>query len=93
MKRLPIFFLASCAAFAACGDSEPNRYDYYPLTMDESVMVRGCDGYSLGTIRVDRTDGTAMTCFPTKAGCNNTRDAGCGEGTFATSFKPLVAVH
>jgi hypothetical protein len=87
MFRSLVTVMMTCATLVACGVSTSNRYDYYPLTMDDSVMVRGCDGYTIGTIRVDRSDGSAMTCFPLKAGCNDTRDEGCGEGRFSTSFK------
>ena len=61
---------------------ELDRHAYYPVTIDETVVVRGCDGYTLGTVRVDNKDGTSAMCMPLKAGCNDTREPGCGEGRF-----------
>lgn len=83
MKRCLAFVVPLCSALAACGESEGDAYAHYPLTMDEAVKVRGCDGYTLGTIRVYRKDGTAATCLPLKIGCNDTRERGCGEGRWA----------
>lgn len=85
MKRL----LPIVMTLAACREADSKRYDYYPLIMHDSVMVRGCDGYALGTVRVDRDDGTTTTCIPLKRGCDDARDAGCGEGRFGSNAVPL----
>lgn len=83
MKHIRTLILL-CAALAACDDSEQGQYDYFLLVMDESTMVVGCGGFGLGTVRVDRRDGSAMTCVPNKLGCNDTREPGCGEGHYAS---------
>lgn len=79
-----------CLALVACGDVS-NRYAYFPVTTDEEATVRGCDGYALGTVRVDRSNGTATTCIPLRSACNDTRDAGCGEERFGTSVSEVRA--
>lgn len=71
------------------GAAEVQRYLYYPVSFHPSVMVAGCDGYGLGTIRVDRLRDEAATCFPLRLGCNDTRDAGCEYGKFATSSREI----
>lgn len=57
-----------------------------PLSDQESVMVMGCDGFALGTARVDTVSGEATTCVFPRVGCSGARKAGCGLGKFAESF-------
>lgn len=75
--------LAGCEGEVRRGGSD---YHYYPLSMDERIMVEGCDGYTLGTVRVNKLTGDGGTCLPLRAGCNDTRSPGCGQGRFAKFF-------
>ena len=84
ISRVIIFGCVLTGA-AACGGGA-DRYVYYPIpNPDASVMVKGCDGFSLGTVRVDTLTNRALVCTPNRIGCNDTRDEGCGEGSFAST--------
>ncbi|HEX2842102.1 hypothetical protein [Hyphomicrobium sp.] len=85
MKRVSFLLVLSCLAITGCNETNSDRYSYYPLTMDEGTIVRGCDGYSLGTVRMDNANGTSAMCIAANEGCNDTREPGCGERRFVGS--------
>lgn len=72
------------AGLSGCAYGKADRYIHYPPTSPEVMMVRGCDGYPLGTVRVDKDSGKPAMCIPVKPGCNDTAEPGCGEGYFST---------
>ena len=83
---VPVFAAALCACGPDAAEAA-RRYDYHPLSMDKDLMVSGCDGYTLGTVRIDRKSGASTVCTPLRAGCSDTQTPGCGEGKFAARFK------
>lgn len=83
--------LVCAATLSACEPDDAvvvSRYNDHPLSMDEDLKVTGCDGYTLGTVRVDKATGSSTVCMPLRAGCSSTKEAGCEEGTFSTRFTP-----
>jgi hypothetical protein len=84
-----VLMLAAPLVLWGCKDDEARgspRFTYLPVSWAPEVMVSGCDGYGLGTVRVDNDLDFAETCLPVRLGCSDTRTAGCGEGRFAASF-------
>lgn len=79
-RRFSLF----AGGLSGCVDDKADRYVHYLPAPPEGVMVRGCDGYPLGTVRVDMDGGKPGMCNPVKTGCNETGGPGCGEGYFAT---------
>lgn len=72
------------ALLSGCWHGDAVGHVYYPPTSAEVMKVHGCDGYPLGTVRVDKATGKPAMCIPAKLGCNDTSEPGCGEGYFST---------